>query len=101
MPSDPDPDPETINQLIERITVDAYGDEGQISFLCAFEDEIDYPITVTLTGTPASLDQVDYDGDAPRLVGVITNDDGQHRISLIELEPHDKHANQLLPAYRR
>jgi hypothetical protein len=52
MPSDPDRDPETISELIERITVDAYGDEGHVSFLCAFEDELDYPIAATLAGAP-------------------------------------------------
>ncbi len=35
MPSDPDP--ETIDDIIERVTVDAYGDEGHVSFSCVFE----------------------------------------------------------------
>ncbi len=101
MPSDPDRDPETVAELIERITVDAYGDEGHVSFLCAFEDELDYPIAATLAGAPASLDRVDHDRDAPRLLGVITNDQGHHQVTLIDLELHDPHAKQLLHAYRR
>ena len=42
MPSDPDH--ETVEQLIERVTVDACSDEGPLntSFLCAFEDEVEY-----------------------------------------------------------
>jgi len=100
MPSDPDH--ETVEHLIERITVDAYGDEGHTSFLCAFEDEVEYPIPATLTGIDVSLDHVDYDGDPARgLVGSIVNDTGQHRVALIELRLAPGHARQLLKAYRR
>jgi hypothetical protein len=99
-----EPDHETIVQLIERVTVDAYGDEGHDSFVCAFEDEVDYPVPATLAGTPVTLHQVDYDGDPARgLIGAITNTNGQHRIALIELELHPdaSHADRLLRAYRR
>ncbi len=99
-----DPDHETIDQLIERVTVDAYGDEGHDSFLCAFEDEVDYPTPATLAGTPVTLRNVDYNGDLARgLIGEITNTNGQHRIALIELELHPDagHARSLLAAYRK
>jgi hypothetical protein len=52
MPSDPER--ERIDAITERVTVDAYGDEGHTSFLCAFEDEVDYPIAATLAGTPVT-----------------------------------------------
>jgi hypothetical protein len=32
---------------------------------------------------------------------VITNDQGNHQVTLIDLELHDPHAKQLLHAYRR
>ena len=99
MPSDPD---DTIDAIIERVTMDAYGDEGHVSFLCAFEDEVDYPIAATLAGTPVTLHRVDYDGHpAQGLVGVITNDAGQHRVGLIELDLEARHPQRLLAAYRR
>jgi hypothetical protein len=99
-----EPDHETIDQIIERVTVDAYGDEGHDSFLCAFEDEVDYPIPATLAGSPVALHMVDYDGDPARgLVGLIVNANGQHRIALIELDLHPEAgpARSLLVAYRR
>jgi len=100
MPSDPDH--ETVEQIIERVTVDAYGDEGHTSFLCAFEDEVEYPIRATLTGASILLLRVDYDGDPARgLVGSIVNADGQHRIALIELGLDAAYPRRLLEAYRR
>ncbi len=97
-----DPGSETVDAIIERITVDAYGDEGHTSFLCAFEDEVDYPIAATLAGTPATLHRVDYDGHPPQgLVGVITNGTGQHRVALIELTLEAGYPQQLQAAYRR
>ncbi|MCP4960302.1 MAG: hypothetical protein GY925_13670 [Actinomycetia bacterium] len=100
MPSDPER--ETIDAIIERVTVDAYGDEGHTSFLCAFEDEVDYPIAATLAGTPVTITSVDYDGQPARgLVGVIANDSGQHRVALVELDPEGGFPRRLLDAYRR
>ena len=37
-----------LEELIEQITVDAYGDEGYWSFLQAFEDEVPLPFDATL-----------------------------------------------------
>lgn len=100
MPSDPDP--ETIDAIIERATVDAYGDEGHTSFLCAFEDEVDHPITATLAGTPVTITNVGYNGQPARgLVGVIANDSGQHRVALIELDLEGGFPRRLLDPYRR
>lgn len=97
-----EPDHESLEQIIERVTVDAYGDEGHVSFLCAFEDEVEYPIPATLAGSVVSLRSVDYDGEPSRgLVASIVNDAGQHRIAIIELGLGPGHARQLLDAYRR
>ncbi len=100
MPSDPDPEP--IENIIERVTVDAYGDEGNVSFLCAFEDEVDYPIAATLVGADVTLHDVDFDGNPARgLLGIITNDAGQHQVPLTELDIEPGHPQLLLAAYRR
>lgn len=100
MPSDPHH--ESIDDIIERVTVDAYGDEGHVSFLCAFEDEVDYPTTATLAGTPVTLHHVDYDGNpTPGLVGAITNNAGQHQVALIELDLEPGQPRRLLAAYRQ
>ena len=99
MPSDPD---ETINAIVERVTIDAYADEGHDSFACAFEDEVDYPIAATLTGTVVALHNVEYDGQPARgLVGTITNHTGRHQIALTELDLEPGHAQRLLAAYRQ
>ena len=101
-PDDNEFDDESIPAMIERVTVDAYGDEGHVSFLCAFEEEVDYPIAATLAGAPVSLREVDYDGEPSRgLIGTITNDGGRHQIALIELRIEAGHPNRLLAAYRR
>lgn len=52
MPSDDDL--EDLDELVERITVDAYGDEGYWSFLQAFEDEASFPFTASLVGCRSS-----------------------------------------------
>lgn len=100
MPSDPDH--ESIDAIIERVTVDAYGDEGHVSFLCAFEDEVDYPLTASLAGAPVVVRRVDDDSNPTRgLVASITNETGTHQVALTELDLEPSHARQLLAAYRR
>lgn len=100
MPSDPDH--KSIDAIIERVTVDAYGDEGHVSFLCAFEDEVEYPICATLASTHVVLHLVDYDNNPIRgLVASITNETGKHQIALAELDLEPGHARRLLAAYRR
>jgi hypothetical protein len=56
-------DDETIDEIIERVTVDAYGDEGYDSFAQAFEDEIDFPLDATLIGVNVQIRSVDFDDD--------------------------------------
>ncbi len=45
MPSDDQPD-----ELIQQVTVDAYGDEGYWSFLQTFEDDVRFPFSGLLAG---------------------------------------------------
>jgi len=96
-------DEESTDEIIERVTVDAYGDEGHTSFLCAFEDEVTYPVSATLAGTSIAITRVDIDGDSRRgLVAKITNISGTHRVALTECKIiDDGHAQQLSAAYRQ
>ena len=67
-------DGEKLDEIIERVTVDAYGDEGYSSFAQAFEDEIDFPLDATLIGLSVEIRSVAFDGDERRcLLAVITH----------------------------
>ena len=95
-------DDETIDEIIERVTVDAYGDEGYTAFAQAFEDEIDFPLVATLAGIAVQLESIDFDGDERRgLLAVITRDGETHRVSLLDLALPTGPARSLANAYRR
>jgi hypothetical protein len=96
-------EPESIEDLIERVTVDAYGDEGHEAFLCAFDDEVVYPIGAQLAGTDVVVVKIDYQGNARRgLIADLEAHGARHRVALLELrvESND-HFGELLVAYRR
>jgi hypothetical protein len=96
-------DDTTIQELVDQITVDAYGDEGYWSFLQAFDDDLDYPLAATILGIPAQVTKVDFDGDERRgLTATVTRDDHTSTISLldIEVDDHETDAKRLLAAYR-
>ncbi len=93
-----------LDELIERITVDAYGDEPYWCFLQAFADEVDVPFAATVVGTPVRVVGVDFDGDERRgLVAVVENEGGRHRVSILDVafQRPDQHAATLVAAYRR
>lgn len=95
-------DDETIDEIIERVTVDAYGHEAYTSFAQAFEDEIDFPLDATLAGITVQLEAVDFEGDERRgLVAVITRDGETHRVSLLDVVLPTGPALLLAYAYRR
>ena len=95
-------DDETIDEIIERVTVDAYGDEGYSSFAQAFEDEIDFPLDATLIGLKVEIRSVDFDDDERRgLLAVITRNGETHRVSLLDIVLSTGPALLLANAYRR
>jgi hypothetical protein len=99
MPTDDD-----LDELIEQITVDAYGDEGFWSFRQAFEDQVMLPLDATLVGVPISVTAIDFDGDERRgLVAVVQRDATRTSISLLDIEipASQPTANRLVAAYRR
>ena len=93
-----------LDDLIEEITVDAYGDEGYWAFLQAFVDELDFPVQAPLAGMPVQVTGVDFDGNERRgLVALLDRADGPTNVSLIDIElaEVDHAGRRLLAAYRR
>jgi hypothetical protein len=56
-----------LDELIEEITVDAYGDdEGLWAFRQFFEDDVNLPADGFVIGEPVSVVEIDYDGNERR-----------------------------------
>jgi hypothetical protein len=52
-----------LNDLIEHILVDAYGDDEQLwAFRRVMEDEIRLPADAHAVGEPVTVLEIDYDG---------------------------------------
>lgn len=98
---------EVLDELIELITVDAYGDEGYWAFLQQFVDDWTFPVRATLAGMPVQVTGVDFDGNERRgLVAILERADPNHDpavVSLIDIEgpEADSATRLLLAAYRR
>jgi hypothetical protein len=93
-----------IDELIEQITVDAYGDEGYWSFRQAFEDHVRFPLPGSVLGVEVSVTAVDFDGDERRGLTAIATRQGRTRsVSLLDIEvPGDQvRFTRLANAYRR
>ena len=98
-----DPDVE-IDELIEQITVDAYGDEGYWSFRQAFEDHVDFPITASVIGTETTITEIDFDGDERRgLTATVKREGRTWTVSVRDVEAPDDQVRftRLAHAYRR
>lgn len=99
MPSD-----DELDELIEQITVDAYGDEGYWSFLQAIEDEVPFPFRASLVGATVSVTGVDFHGDERRgLVVTVEREGSAATISILDLNltAADPTIARLVAAYRR
>jgi hypothetical protein len=93
-----------IDELIEQITVDAFGDEGYWSFRQAFEDHVRFPVPGSVLGVEVSVTAVDFDGDERRGLTAIATRQGRTRsVSLLDIEvPGDQvRFTRLANAYRR
>lgn len=54
-----------LDDLIEEITVDAYGEDEQLSAFCqVIEDEAPLPADGFVIGEPVSVVEIDYDREA-------------------------------------
>lgn len=99
MPSD-----DNLHELIERITVDAYGDEGYWCFLQAIEDETKFPMPATLVGVPVHVTGIDFDGNERRgLIATVERDGHTTTISVLDIElPGSEQATaRVTAAYKR
>lgn len=56
-----------LDELIEEITIDAYGDDEQLwAFRQAFEDALSLPADGFVIGEPVAVVEIDYDGNERR-----------------------------------
>ena len=91
--------------LIDEITVDAHGDDEQLSaFYQAFTDNLLLPITATLINQPLQVTKFNFDGNARRgLTATCLGPDGSiHEVTALDLSMpagslHERHVN----AYRQ
>ena len=93
-----------LDELIEQITVDAYGDEGYWSFRQAFEDHLAFPALASVVGADVTVTKIDFDGDERRgLTGTVERDGRTWTVSLLDLEiPAEQlRLSRLTRAYRR
>ena len=97
--------PDEIDDLLEEILVDAYGDSEQLtSFEQAFEDSARFPFPARIVGTSVDVIKVEFDGDDRRgLTAVCRRDGEKHRVALADLIPGPVtlDTSRLLAAYRR
>jgi hypothetical protein len=73
-----------LNDLIERIVADAYGDDEQLwAFRQVMEDEIRLPADAFVVGEPVTVLEIDYDGNERRGLSVrCRREDGsEHRLA--------------------
>ncbi len=98
--------PDAIDDLIEEVTVDAYGPYEQLwAFRQAFEDTAHFPFAGRVVGVDVQVEQVDCDGDDRRgLLAVCQRDGQRHTVSLIDVtavKPLTPETARLIKAYRR
>jgi hypothetical protein len=90
--------------LLERVLVDAYGDDEQLWALRqAFEDEVSLPADGFVAGQPVSVVEIDYDGSARRgLTARCRRPDGSiHVVAACDVGFHDGiDAARYVAAYR-
>lgn len=95
-----------VDDLIDEITVDAYGPDEQLwAFRQAFEETSEFPFTDDVVGVEVVVSEVDYDGDDRRgLIAVCRRDEHRHAIALLDIVPTatiPTATAQLIAAYRR
>jgi hypothetical protein len=93
-----------LDELIEELTVDAYGDEEQlIGFLTGAEDALQAPEPASIVGVPVNVVKVDAGPDVYRGLTAICDRDGtRHEVSLVDLTfPAGSELGRVAAAYRR
>ena len=94
-----------LDELIEGITVDAYGDDEQLwAFRQAFEDDVPLPADGFMIGEPVSVSEIDYDGNERRgLTAKCRREDGsEHVVAASDVVfPEGSNGARYVAAYRR
>ena len=102
---DRDNDSITLDKLIEEITVDAYGEDEQLSAFCqVIEDEVPLPADAFVIGEPVSVIEIDYDGNERRgLTARCRREDGsEHVVAASEVVfPEGTVGERYMVTYRR
>lgn len=94
-----------LDELIEEIIVDAYGDDEQLwAFRQAFEDAIRWPADGFVVGAPVAVLKIDYDGSSRRgLTAQCRRSDGsKHVVSAADVVfPAESRGARYVAAYRK
>ena len=100
-----DKDLTALDELIEEITVDAYGDDEKLwAFRQAFEDDVTLPADGFVIGEPVSVVEVDYDGNERRgLTAKCFREDGsEHVVTASDVVfPQGSSGARYVAAYRK
>ncbi|MGD8520720.1 MAG: cytoplasmic protein [Desulfobacterales bacterium] len=100
-----DEDFTALDELIEEITVDAYGDDEKLwAFRQAFENNVTLPADGFVIGEPVSVVEIDYDGNERRgLTAKCRRKDGsEHVVAAFDVVlPIRSSGSLYLAAYRR
>jgi Calcium binding len=97
--------PDEIDDLLEEILVDAYGDAEQLTaFEAAFDERVRYPFRARIVGTTVDVLKVRYEGDERAGLTAVSHREGEkYEVALADLAPgvvtHE--TALLLAAYRR
>lgn len=94
-----------LDELIEEITTDAYGDDEQLwAFRQVIEDEVALPADGFVIGEPVSIVEIDYGGNTRRgLTAKCRREDGSvHVVAASEVTfPEGYNGTRYMAAYRR
>jgi hypothetical protein len=94
-----------LDDLIEQITIDAYGEDEQLwAFRQAFEENVTTPLNGFVIGEPVSVIEFDYDGNTLRgLTARCRRPDGsEHVVSVADVMlPKQSIGGRHIAAYRK
>ena len=97
--------PAALDELIEEITTDAYGEDEQLwAFRQAFEDSVTLPAEGTVVGEPVLVIAFDYEGNERRwLTAKCRGADGrEHMVAAADVTmPPASEGGRYLAAYRK
>ena len=96
---------EELNDLVDEIVVDAYGDDEQLTaFEAVIEDEVALPADASVVGEPVTVLKIDYDGNERRgLTARCRREDGsEYTVAACDLVfPEGSKGSNYIAAYRR